>query len=370
MGKDLQIVEVRGADLPPPWGDVVVADEKDAQLPLAGLHPGIEFAAGDPEGGRHLLGHVLIVEVVPPALAPLLQAARFQTFRGAAGDGAAGLPQDFQRFPHLLDPHPVAGKAVPLLGGGHLPIKVVVALVTVHLAQIPADPRGPQHGAGEAPVDGLLPADGSQAGDAATEDGVIGNQPLVLVDFWTKPVTEVGAFLQPAIGQIHRHPANAEVVVVDQPLPGGRFPQVVDHLPLPENVEEGGLGPHVGQERPQPEQVVGNAVQLQHQHPDEAGPPGHGDVGQALGGVDSHRLVEHAGRIVPTAHVGDKHHVGAALGNFFHAPVEVADDGFAVHHVLPVQGHHQPEHPVHGRMVGSKVDHHGLRVGLQLRHGH
>ena len=217
--------------------------------------------------------------------------------------------------------------------------------------------------------DGFFPADGSQTGDATTEDGVIGDQPLVLVNFGTKPATEVTAFLQPAVGQVHRHPANAEVVVVDQPLAGGSLPKVVDHLPLPEDVEEGGLGPHVGKERTQPEQVVGNAVQLQHQHPDVAGPPGNGDVRQPLGGVDGHRLVEHARRIVPTAHVGDKHDVGAALGNFFHAAMEVANDGLTVHHVLPVQGHHQPEHPMHGRMVGAKIDRHGFRMGLKLGHG-
>ena len=239
----------------------------------------------------------------------------------------------------------------------------------VHLAQVPGHARGPQHRPRQAPVDRHLAADHAQSLDPFAEDRVVSNQFFVFIDLRAKPVAEVFALLQPAPGQVGRHPANAEVVVVDQALAGGRLPEVVDHLPLAEDIEEGGLGAHVGQERAQPQQVVGDAVQFQHQHADVAGPLRHRHIGQPFGRIHHDRLIEHARRIVHAAHVGHEHHVGAVLGNFFHAAVQVADHRLAIDHVLAIEGHHQPQHPVHRGVVGAEVDHHRLRARLQLRHG-
>ena len=115
--------------------------------------------------------------------------------------------------------------------------------------------------------------------------------------------------------------------------------------------------------------MVGDAVELEHQHADVAGALGHRHVGQALWGVDHDRFVKHAGRVIHAADVGHEHHVRAVLGDLLHAAVEVADDRLAIHHVLTVQGDHKPQHPVHRGVVGPEVHHHRLRARFQLRHG-
>ena len=239
----------------------------------------------------------------------------------------------------------------------------------IHLAEIPGHTGSAQHRSGEAPVDGVFLLDRSQPFNPATENRVVGDQLFVFVDLGAEPVTEITAFLQPSPGQISGDAADAEVVVVDQPLAGGGFPEVVDHLPLAEDVEERGLGPHVCQEGSKPEQVVGDAVEFQHQHPDVARPLGHRDVRQFFRGVHHDRLVEHPRRIVHAAHVGHEHHVRAVLGDLLHAAMEVTDHRFAVDHVLTIEGDHEPQHPVHGGVVGPEVHHHGLRARFQLRHG-
>ena len=292
-----------------------------------------------------------------------------QVFGGAAGNHLAGLAHDLQGFTHLLHPHPVAGEAITARLPGHGPVEVVVALVVINFAQVPGHARGPQHGPGQAPVDRLLLGDGSQSFNPLAEDGVVGNQLFVFIDLGAKPITEIQALFQPAVGQIRGHTANAEVVVVHHPLTRGRFPQVVDHFPLTENVKEGGLGAHVRQEGSKPEQVVGDAIELQHQHPDVAGPLGHRHVRQPLRRIHHDGLVKHACHVVHAAHVGHEHDVRAVFGDLLHAAVEVADYGLAIHHVFAVQGHHQPQGPMHRGVVRTKVDQHRLRARLQLRHG-
>ena len=49
--------------------------------------------------------------------------------------------------------------------------------------------------------------------------------------------------------------------------------------------------------------------------------------------------------------------------------MEVADHRLAIHHVFPVERHHEPQHPVHRGVVRPEVHHHRLRARFQLRHG-
>ena len=120
MGQDLQVVEVGGADLEAPGGDVVVALDEHTDLALAGFEAGVELPTRNLEGGRHFHGHILIDEAVPSAALALRHPTRFQRYGGAAGDHGAGLAQDLEGFAHFLDAHPVAGVAVTLVGDGHV----------------------------------------------------------------------------------------------------------------------------------------------------------------------------------------------------------------------------------------------------------
>ena len=224
MGQDLQVVEVGGADLEAPGGDVVVALQVNPDFALAGFQAGVELTLGNLEGGGHFLGHVLIIKAGIFAALALRHFAGFQVFGGSTWNHGAGLAQDFQGFAHFLDAHPVAGVAVALLFADHVPVEVVVALVVVDLAQVPGHPRGAQHRPRQAPVDRHLAADHPQPFDAAAENRVVGNQLFVFIDLGTKPVAKVEALFKPAVGKIGSHPANAEIVVVDQPLAGSRFP--------------------------------------------------------------------------------------------------------------------------------------------------
>ena len=94
MGQDLEVVEVGGANLEAPGGDVVVALDEHADFALARFQPGVKLARGNLEGGRHLFGHGLVIEAIPLAFLALGQAARLQVFGGATGDHLDRLAQD------------------------------------------------------------------------------------------------------------------------------------------------------------------------------------------------------------------------------------------------------------------------------------
>ena len=64
MRKDLQIVEISGANLPAPRGDVVVAHQEHAKLTFTGFHAGVELPIRDLESGRNFLGNDLIIEAI------------------------------------------------------------------------------------------------------------------------------------------------------------------------------------------------------------------------------------------------------------------------------------------------------------------
>ena len=368
MRQDLQIGEVRSLDLEAPGEHIVITHDEHTQFALAAFEAHIMFALGNLERGSQLLANELIIKAVPFGLWPAQHPLGFQVFVGAARDLIQRLQEHLVRLAHFPHPHQVASEAVAAGFPLHIPIQFVVTLVVVNFPQVPLHTRTAQHGARETPVDCFFAADRANAFHAAAENRVIGDQFFVFVDFGREVVAEVAALVDPTVGQVSGHAAHAEIVVVNQACARGGFPQVIDHLPFAEDVEEGGLRTHIGQEGAKPQQVVGDSVQLQHDHADVAGAAGHFNAGELFGSVNRDCFVEHPGGVVPPTDVGHEHDVGAVFGDFLHAAMEIANDGFAVDDVFAVEGDDEPQHAVHGRVMGAHV--HDHRFGFGFNPGH
>ena len=158
-------------------------------------------------------------------------------------------------------------------------------------------------------------------------------------------------------------PADLEVARVHA-LTGGHLEQVEDQLPLAQAVEEDRDRAEVERARSEPDQVRGDAVQLEVDDAQILAPGRYLHLGQRLdGGAVGHR-VEVVGEVVHPLDHGDDLPVGLVLGGLLDAGVHVADDRFEVSHDLALERHEQAQDPVCGRVVGTEVERQQLVVGL------
>ena len=184
---------------------------------------------------------------------------------------------------------------------------------------------------------------------AVLEDGLAGEQLVVLVHAPRNGLAQGQHVVAPPVRQVGGHPAGPEVVVV-HPQPGDLLEEGQHHLPVAPAVDEHVDGADVGPVGRQPQEVGADPVELAHEHPDPGGPGRDLDPQQLLDAEREAELVEERRQVV---HPGD---VGAALvvhelfGRLLHAGVEVADDRLGPQHRLTVELDHDPQHPV-GRGV-------------------
>src|SRR5207247_8854961 len=83
---------------------------------------------------------------------------------------AQGLFKDFQGLAHFQEPNHVPIESVSLLAQWHAEGKAVVDAVLDHLANVVIHSAGPQHGPGDAGVDGELLRQHADALGAGDED--------------------------------------------------------------------------------------------------------------------------------------------------------------------------------------------------------
>ena len=180
---------------------------------------------------------------------------------------------------------------------------------------------------------------------------------LVLVDELGEPLEELAALLDPAVGQVVAHAAEAEVVEHHARAADG-LQQVEDGLAVAEHVEDHGRaqGRQVGGERAHGHQVAGDAVELADDDADELRAPRGPYAGQLLDRHDVAPLAVHAGDVLGAVRVRDVLEVGALLGDLLVAAVQVADHRDDVLDELAVQGDHEAQHAVRAGVLRAHVD--------------
>src|SRR3990170_2498255 len=125
---------------------------------------------------------------------------------------------------------------------------------------------------------------------AHLEDRVGGEEPLVLGDVPRELLAEGQRLLHPAVGDVLVDAARPEVDVV-QAAAGGLLEEVEDLLPLAEAPEEHRGRAQVGAPGPQPDQVTGDALELQEDHAQPLRPLWHHDLAQRLHGAEQSLFV-------------------------------------------------------------------------------
>ena len=84
-------------------------------------------------------------------------------------------------------------------------------------------------------------------------------------------------------------------------------------------------------------------------------PFGNLNVQQLLHGPDVSIVVGHRTDVIEPIRVRDDLHVGQALGEFLHSPVQIPEVGRGLHDPLPVQREHDSNHAVCAGVLGPHV---------------
>ena len=213
----------------------------------------------------------------------------------------------------------------PKLPDDHVEIHLVVGQVGLVPAQVPGHPGGAQQRAGDPEADGDVGVDGADALGALLEDGLAGEQVVVLVHALGDGFADGQDIVAPPVGQVGRHTAGAEVVVV-HPQPGDLLEEAEQHLPLPPSVDEHVDGADVRAAGGEEEHVGADPVELAHEHPDPGGPGWDLDAEQPLHRQAVGQLVEERGEVVHPGDVGAPLVVHQLFAGLLHPGVEVADD--------------------------------------------
>ena len=230
----------------------------------------------------------------------------------------------------------------------------------MRLAQVVRHAAAAQHRAGRAVVHGVLGADHAQADGALPEDGVLGEQQLVLVD-------EPGERSVELVGHVGEQAAHAD----ERRVHAHTADQLVDVeqlLAVAPRVDEGRGGAQVEGARAVPDQVAGDAAQLAHDHAQVLRPWRDVDTEQPLHSQREAEVVEQRRQVVHAVRVRDALLVVVPLEVLLEAGVQVPDVGPALAHHLAVEVEHQAQHAVRRRVLRTHVELHGLLVQLHQVH--
>ena len=189
----------------------------------------------------------------------------------------------------------------------------------------------------------------------------------VLISALGHHLQELAELCLEAVRDVLDHAAHLEVARV-HPLPGGHLEQVEDQLALAQAVQEDRDRAEVERAGAEPDQVRGDAVQLEMDHAQVLAAGRDLDLEQRLdGGAVGHR-VEVVGQVVHALDDRDDLPVGLVLGRLLDPRVHVADDRFDVAHDLPLERHQQAQHAVGGGVMRAEVERQQLLCGLGAFH--
>ena len=311
---------------PPALG---IAPAEDVRLPSRGRRRRAHEA-------RHLLGQ----DTAGVMVQPLQRLAN-------DGDGLA----------HLLHPDAVAAVDVgPIVGGDH-EVQFGIRRVGMVPPEIPGNPRGPQHGAGDTQVEAFLRLQDSQPHGPLEEDVGPVAERLVVVDLLLQPVHHLPA----PVGEAHRDVVPDTTyphVLVGHPGARVGLEEVQDEVPVPHPIEERGHEADVLDEGGVPHDVGGQPLELVRHDPDVLGPRGDGDAQGLLHGHEVDVLPREARHVAGAVHEGDHLVVAAVLADLLDAAVQESHLRVGVHDDLPVDLHPEIPQPMGHGVLGPHVDPH------------
>ena len=279
------------------------------------------------------------------------------------GQAVERLFDDVHRLVDLRHAHGEAVVVVADGADGDLEGEVVVGAVGVGLAQVPRVAGGAQQRTGDAEPQQRVGVERAHPAQPLQHDLVGVEDRAVLVGALGHDLQELAHLGLEAAGDVLDHAAHLEVARVHARA-GGHLEQVEDQLALAQAVQEDRGGAEVEHGGAQPDQVRGDAVELQVDHAQVLRALGHLDLQQPLDGAAVGHRVEVVGEVVHPLDHGDHLPVGLVLGGLFDPRVHVPDDRFEVARDLSLERHQQPQHAVRGGVVGAEVERQQLVRGL------
>ena len=244
---------------------------------------------------------------------------------GALRHLVEALGNDAHRLPNLVQTDGIAIEGVAVGTDDDVKVNLVVGQVRHGAAQVPGfagaaeqRPRG-RHG------NGLLSSHDADALGAVPPDRLAGHQRVELDEPVGQHRQDVLHVVLPAVGQVGRHTAWADVVVV-HPQAGDALEEPQDLFSLAPAVEHHPDRAEVHAVRGQKQQVRAHAVQLAHQHANPGSSRRDLRSQQVFDGEAEHQLGEQRRGVIHAGDVRRPLQVGEILGGLLHAGVEVADD--------------------------------------------
>ena len=155
--------------------------------------------------------------------------------------------------------------------------------------------------------------------------------------------------------QVIGNTADANTVYSER-CPHVFFENIQDILAVFKAVEQHRYCTNIIGHKTQPGQVGSQALELNQDDADILRPFGHLQAHEFFHRQDIGEVIGNSRQVIQP--VGQGHHLikGAALKEFFHAPVQVTDKGFHVQYHFIVHREFQTQHPVGGRMLGTHVN--------------
>ena len=247
----------------------------------------------------------------------------------------------------------------------NLEIEFGVVRVGLRLAQVPLHAAGAQHRPGHAERDGVGGGNHANIFRALQPDAVGGQQRFVFVDLGRKEGQEILDVLFEAGVSLVLAAADAEGMR-RQARAAIFFENLQDLFPVAEGVKQRRHRSDIERVRAQPKLVAGNALQFRQDHANILRARRRFHVHQFFDRFAVAEPIRHGGAIVHAVDVGIEHRVGAVLGNFFHAAVQVSDDALGAENFFAVELQNDAQHAVRRRMLRPHINDEFVRIEIGL----
>ncbi len=280
-------------------------------------------------------------------------------------DAVDRLLDDAHRLAHFGHANQVPVVGVAVGADRNFEIELRIVGVGLGLAHVPLHTAGAQYRPGYAESDAIGARDYADILGSLQPDAVGGKQRFVFVDLGREEGQEIRYVFFEAGVSLVLAAADAKGMR-GQARAAVPFENLQDFLPVAEGVEQRRHGSDVERVRAQPKLVAGNTIQFSQDHANVLRARWRFHVHQFLDRFAVAQPIRHGGTIVHPVDVGIEHRVGAVLGDFFHAAVQVSDDALCAENFFAVELQDDAQHAVRRRMLRSHVDDEFVRIEVRL----
>ena len=200
---------------------------------------------------------------------------------------------------------------------------------------------------------------------ALNPDAVGGEQFLVFVDFRRDEGQEILYFFFEAGISLILAAADAKGMR-GQARAAVLFENLEDLFAIAEGVEERRHRSDIERVRAQPKLVAGDAIQFGQDHANIFRARRRFHIHQLLDRFAVAEAIRHGSDVIHAIDVGIEHRVGAVLGDFFHAAVQVSDDALGAQNLFAVKLQDDAQHAMRSRMLRAHVDDEFVRIEIGL----